>query len=162
MSSVALNFAVQSGLRQCGSMVKRLPHPANSDLLKGFGPRLRAARDALGFRQGEFARLLRVTPQRLANWEADINPPEPYIFVQLKQIGISLDYLLAGDMGNLSHKLMQGLVNQGAKPADGDVAAEVRDAMKQDPEPTTTPPRGRLHQRQAPPPRRFIHPPDVQ
>lgn len=162
MSSATLNIAVQSGLRQCGAMVKRLPHPANSELLKGFGPRLRAAREALNYKHGEFAALLGVSPQRLSNWESDTNPPEPYIFVQLKMLGISLDYLLAGDMGNLSHKLMQGLVNKGAAAGKKEVAAEVRDALKQAPEPTVKPPRRRLHQRQAPPPRRFIHPPDVQ
>jgi len=117
---------------------------------------------ALGKKQAEFARDLGVTAQRLANWEADTNPPEPYILVQLKHYGISVDYLLTGDMNNLTHKLMQGLLNLGAAATAHPVASEVRDAVKELPDPTSTPRRGVLHQRQAPTPRRFIHPPDIQ
>lgn len=143
-------------------MVKRLPRVANSDLLKGFGPRLRAAREALNHRQAEFARLLGVTPQRLSNWEADTNPPEPYILVQLKHLGISVDYLLTGDMGNLTAKLLRGLTALGVQPTSDPVAREIRETVRELPEPTTRPRGTLLHQRQAPRPRRFIHPPDIQ
>lgn len=157
-----LNTDVPPGLRSLSIMVRRISRQPNSDLLKGFGRRLRDARMALGKKQAEFARDLGVTAQRLANWEADTHPPEPYILVQLKQYGISVDYLLTGDMNNLTHKLMQGLINLGATAAGHPVASEVRDAVRELPEPTTRPPRGRLHEKPAPPPRRFIHPPDVQ
>lgn len=162
MSSATLNIAVQPGLRNCPPMVKRLSRPPNSVLLRGLGPRLRAAREALGYKQGEFAAMLGVTPQRLANWEADTHPPEPYVLVQIKHLGISLDYLLTGDMGNLTSKLMQGLVSRGAQRDADPVAAELRDVVRELPEPTTRPPRGRLHENQASTPRRFIRPPDVQ
>lgn len=162
MSSATLNSDLQPGLRQWPAMVKRHPRPANSDLLTGFGPRLVAAREALGKRQVDLARELGVSAQRLANWEADLHPPEPYVLVQLKHLGISVDYLLTGDMGNLTAKLLQGLVARGTARGLDPVAREVRDVVKELPEPTVNPPRGRLHQRQAPAPRRFIHPPDIQ
>ncbi len=146
MSSVSLNFGVQPGLRQWPTMVKRLARPPNSDLLKGLGPRLRAAREALGHKQGEFAAMLNVSPQRLANWESDTHPPEPYVLVQIKQLGISLDYLMTGDMGNLTNKLMQGLVSRGAQRGADPVAAELRDVVRELPVPTIRSPRGQLHQ----------------
>jgi transcriptional regulator with XRE-family HTH domain len=162
MSSATLNTCFQPGLRQWPAMVKRLTPIAHSDLLKGFGPRLRAARQALNYRQAEFARALGVTPQRLANWESDTNPPETYILVKIKHLGISVDYLLTGDMGNLSAKLMQGLINHGVTPGADIVAYEVRDAVKEQQAPLASPRRHLLHEEQSPRPRRFIHPRDVQ
>jgi transcriptional regulator with XRE-family HTH domain len=142
-------------------MVKRHPRPPNSQLLTGFGARLRAAREAMGYNAANFARLLGITPQRLANWESDTNPPETYILAQLKHFGISSDYLLTGDMGNLTARLFQQLTNLGAGSGDP-VAREVREAAGELPDPGIPPTRRALHERQAPPPRRFIHPPDIQ
>jgi transcriptional regulator with XRE-family HTH domain len=157
-----LNTAVQPGLRQWPAMVKRLPHPPDSELLKGFGPRLVAARKALNLKAAEFARQLGVSPQRLANWEADTNPPEVYMLAKIKRLGISTDYLLSGDISNLTQKLLQAMVNQGAAPAADPVAREIRTILPDMPDPAGPPDRRRLHQRQKPAPGRLIHPPDVQ
>ena len=154
-----LNTALPTAARQCGAMVKRLPTPAHSDLLKGFGPRLKAARIALNYKQAEFARLLGVTPQRLANWEADTNPPEIHMLPVLKNAGISIDYLLTGDMGNLTAKLLRGLMAQSSGPAERDVPGEARAILREMPDPPL-PGRRQLHERQAKPPRRFLQPPD--
>ena len=148
-------------MRSFRAMVKRHPRPPNSELLSGFGPRLRAAREAMGYKAAEFSRMLGITPQRLANWEAGTNPPETYILAQLKHFGISADYLLTGDMGNLSARLFQHLTNMGAAGTDP-VAQEIRAAASELPDPGKPARRGALHERQAPPPRRFIHPPDIQ
>lgn len=157
-----LNNASAAGARQCAAMVKRLPSPAHSELLKGFGPRLRAAREALGHKQAEFARLIGVTPQRLANWEADTNPPEVHMLPVLKNAGISIDYLLTGDMGNLTARLLQGLMGRSAGAGEQDVAGEAR-AILRGMADTQAPPRGKLHESQAAPPRRFLRPPgDIQ
>ena len=153
-----LNSAPILAVRQCGAMVKRLPSPAHSDLLKGFGPRLRAAREALGYKHGEFARLIGVTPQRLSNWEADTNPPEIHMLPVLKNAGISVDYLLTGDMGNLTARLLRGLMAQCSGPSEQTVAGEARAILREMPN-TPRPKGSTLHETQAGPPRRHLKPP---
>lgn len=153
-----LNTAPPPPARQCAAMVKRLPSPAHSDLLKGFGPRLKAAREALGYKQAEFARLIGVTPQRLSNWEADTNPPEVHMLPVLKNAGISVDYLLTGDMGNLTARLLRGLMAHSAGTSEAGVAGEARAILRDLPD-LAPPKRGTLHETQAPPPRRFLRPP---
>lgn len=73
------------------------------------GRRLRAVRRALDFHvQKEFADLLGVSPERYNQWEKGRRLPDIYALVRLKdKLGISIDYIVAGDRSGLPVRLAE-------------------------------------------------------
>lgn len=65
--------------------------------------RLRQAREARGFTQAEFARLLNKSPQSYNTWEVGAAFPNSLAYVRkiCDLLGISADWLLFGDAANL-------------------------------------------------------------
>lgn len=167
MSSVILNVPFQPRLIPLPAMAPPRPPaspPPLSTRFAGSGPRLRAARKAAGWASAaQFARAIGASPQRLANWEAGDHPPPAEFLALLKQdFGIGADWILSGDLGALSGRVLQALVNAGGTPDADEVAREARAALPQMADPLAPPAPRTLHQRAAGPPGRFVHDPNVQ
>lgn len=75
--------------------------------------RLKAARDALGMQQQDLARACGAEPNRWSNWEAARTLPDPLVIARAQSLfGISLDWIYAGDPGNLPAKLFVAIQEQ--------------------------------------------------
>jgi transcriptional regulator with XRE-family HTH domain len=69
--------------------------------------RLRAARLALGVLQQDMARACGAEPNRWSNWEKARTLPDPLVIAQAQLLyGISLDWVYAGDPGNLPGRIL--------------------------------------------------------
>ena len=65
------------------------------DIIAGFGPRLKAARTALGMRQSDVSDILGITKFAVSNWECGDTCPTLAMFQRLcASTGISADHLL--------------------------------------------------------------------
>jgi len=65
--------------------------------MSSFPSRLRSARGALLFTQDQVARVLRVSPKTIANWENGRAEPNVAALAQLAQLlRVSLDWLVTG------------------------------------------------------------------
>lgn len=86
-------------------------------LAVGYGPRLAAARAALGKKQKELAEELHASPQKWSHWENERHPPDFFHMLALKQrYGISLDWVYSGDWRSLPGHILQSLLNQANQP----------------------------------------------
>jgi transcriptional regulator with XRE-family HTH domain len=89
--------------------------PAFSEIMRGYGPRLVAARKALGLKANELARLLNVTPQRLSHWENERHPPPIEAMLALKHLrGVTTDWIYSGDPNGLPMSILQPMITLGA------------------------------------------------
>ena len=124
--------------------------PALSRLIDGHGERLKAARIAAGFSQSKFADAIGVDPPRLANWEKGTHPPPAHFLALMKQrYGIGADWILSGDAGALSGRLMQAMINLGSAPDAPLAAREFRRVLPDLPDPDRPADPYRLHDEQA-------------
>lgn len=164
MSSVILNPPPRAPPAHWPAMAKTKTPTALSHRIAGFGPRLKAARRAAGWANAAaFARQIGASPQRLANWEAGDHPPPAKFLAVLKQdFGIGADWILSGDLGALSARVLQALANSGAAPDADPVAREVRTTLPDLPDPSAAPAKNRLHEAGTAPPGEYVHRGDVQ
>lgn len=113
MSSLAFFVGDASAFAASPVMPKNLP--PYSDMMRGYGQRLVAARKALGMSARALADLLGVSPQRLSHWETEKHPPDITAMVALQRMrGVSLDWIYAGDPTGLKLPILQALVTAGA------------------------------------------------
>lgn len=159
MSSAMLNFLERPRPAHWRAMTKPADPPPLAHLIDGFGERLKAARVAAGFpSQIAFARALGVSAPRLANWEAGDHPPTAHHLALLRQkFGIGADWVLSGDAGALSGRILQAMVNLGADKDAPAAARELRLALPGLPDPTRGTNRRQLHEPQAAAPGRLVH-----
>ena len=86
--------------------------PPLSALAAGYGPRLRAARKALGMTARALATECGASPQRWSHWEVERHPPDFFTMLALKhRHQISLDWIYAGDWRGLPGHVLQRLLN---------------------------------------------------
>jgi HTH-type transcriptional regulator, cell division transcriptional repressor len=86
-----------------------------SELARGYGQRLAAARAALGMSARDMQTLLNVSKARLNHWENERHPPDLTAMLALKRLrGVSLDWIFAGDPSGLPTRILQHLVTAGA------------------------------------------------
>jgi len=98
--------------------------PPLSDILAGYGLRLRVARKALGMTARALCAELSVEPGRWSHWENERHPPDIPTMLALKhRHGISLDWIYDGDPDRLPWHVAQGIVTQASHP---DAPAAVR------------------------------------
>lgn len=113
MSSVAILDARISCCAPSSAMPKEIE--AWSELARGYGQRLTAARKALGMSARDLQELLNVSKARLNHWENERHPPDLTAMLALKRLrGVSLDWIFAGDPSGLPHRILQHLVTAGA------------------------------------------------
>ena len=81
--------------------------------LRDISTRLRQARDLVGINQQKMAESLGVSTQRLNNWEKGRSSIDHYHAQKYRELfGISLDWLIAGDLAALPFEKMQKLLNE--------------------------------------------------
>lgn len=108
--------------------------------IRGAGARLVAAREALGYKQAEFARLLKVSASKLANWEgSEQGPPARALAFLKRAYGISADWILCGDPEGLERKVLRQLVALGANNKAPMPARELRQVFPHLPDPAPLP-----------------------
>jgi transcriptional regulator with XRE-family HTH domain len=70
------------------------------EILRKMGERIVRLREEKGWDRGELARRLGVTRARLKNWERGMNtPPVETLLVLGEELGVSLDELVRGKVG---------------------------------------------------------------
>lgn len=99
------------------SDVLGMPYKKNS-FNGAAGGRLRAVQEAIGLRQGEFAKLLGIETNTLANSQAGRSAPRPHWLVPLKdRYGVTMDYIFTGDMSGVPKKIADKLTELHEVPA---------------------------------------------
>ena len=98
--------------------------PPFSEIMAGYGVRLRVARKALGLTARALCTELNVEPGRWSHWENERHPPDVAVMLALKRRhGISLDWVFAGDPDRLPWHIANGILVQASHP---DAPAAVR------------------------------------
>lgn len=161
-SSGNLNIAHEDRSIGFGMRAEKVD-PALSGLMRGYGERLRAARLALGYgKQSEFARMLGVEPDRYNHWEKERHPPRAEYLALLRQrFGIGADWILSGDYGALSARLLQAMTVLGASQDAPEAAKELRVTLPDAPDPARRSGGGTLHEDPPSTPGRLVRHPEI-
>lgn len=95
--------------------------PSFTDLVAGWGSRLRLARAVVAPSAKALAEQCGVSPQRWSHWERERHPPAFAAMLVLKhRHGVSLDWIYAGDPSGMRGWLIQQMLGV---PANKDVEA---------------------------------------
>lgn len=158
MSSGLLNCEFRLTRLAPGTMPAPKPPSPLSHMIDGYGDRLRAAREALGYaKQKDFADACNISAQRLNQWENNKYPPDIFFLAFCQQTwGLSADWILCGEIGGLPRKFLKKLVSLGATNKAPEPARELRMLFPDLPDPDPLPMPHGLHEPAAPPLRRFV------
>ena len=98
------------------------------ELLKQIGQRIQWLREATGHTQAQWARALKVTPQKLNKWEAGTRTPNlDDLVIIVKSTRASFDYLFLGRLTyEMNPELLEHFREGMVRPQRGRIAAALR------------------------------------
>lgn len=105
--------SVRKTRRRAPLIKPRMRRKSDLQLRQDVAERIRLARLAAGFSNAsEFARLLKIQPQRLSSWEqGDALPNTPRLWSDLADaLGVTTDYILRGRMDGLTVEVRAALM----------------------------------------------------